>query len=492
MIRKTRLFFAALAALAGVAGCSSQSPSSETREESVRAIATADTAAVGTLCAAGATGGQFCAPSTGDPGVLWKQAAGGGLPIQMWAQWPSNLTIDQLVSSTAALQAWFADMDKVLAYVRDTQKNAESYRATMAGNMGGLLAQARAEQQRLLAQPLVDPVGDLKTGLNAKATAEKSPILAQIAADKQTIGQVSVVLSQATANLVPLQTAFASISAQYAAYHGTEAAETAAYKTLAQQASAATLQNISVVEQSVVTEVRSASTAPGDLELSIMRTAAQLQAFELRFDAAIAPYQDFMTAHGVARPDMTSSALRSLDAMLGYVRGRTDMSDATASQILTGIEARREALVTLATTAATRQTLAQTQLLAASSTFTDQSSARISALWATPPTSATLKLPYLSDRIDRFTAFLQLQPLCAPASSSWRETGCVSLRTNFNTASSYLTNTIPLLMKLGVAKMKTAGVDATLLASVTTKLAAGDTKGAAIAYDAAVHASEAQ
>ena len=109
---------------------------------------------------------------------------------------------------------------------------------------------------------------------------------------------------------------------------------------------------------------------------------------------------------------------------------------------------------------------------------------------ATPPASATLKLPYLAARIGQLTALLQLQPLCEASSSSWREGGCISLRAQFDAARSSLMTTLPREIRTGLSTMRARGVDARLLDAAQARLDARDVKGAAIAYDAAVRSSE--
>jgi hypothetical protein len=187
---------------------------------------------------------------------------------------------------------------------------------------------------------------------------------------------------------------------------------------------------------------------------------------------------------------MTSGALRSLNAMLGYMQQRVARSDATATSLLNGIAMRRQALVILQGSQAARDTVAQAKLLKASTTFHDAANARVTALGEAPATSARLKLPYLAKRYDQLTTLLQLQPLCDPSSSSWREAGCVSLRPDFKAAATYLNTTLPMLITTGIATMRSKGVDATVLDAAQAKLNAGDVKGAAIAYDAAVRSTE--
>lgn len=56
--------------------------------------------AFGSLCAAPESGEEFCVSSDHDPADAWSQAAAKGpMPIQMWARWPSTVTLEELVES---------------------------------------------------------------------------------------------------------------------------------------------------------------------------------------------------------------------------------------------------------------------------------------------------------------------------------------------------------------------------------------------------------
>ena len=445
---------------------------------------------LGSLCAAAEDGQAHCVSSNQGPAAAWMQAAPHGeLPVQMWARRPKDVTLDQLVESPTKLNAWFLDTDTAHAYVRD-MKNAESYLVSMGGIGGTLLDDAISRQRALLAQRPVDAVGDFKAALSDKASAEKSPILAALATDKQSMLAVQALFEQARTDVAPLAAAYAGITAQFTAYRATEAAETQAYAMLAQQASQSMLATLPDVEQAILAAALDASAKPSDLALSAMKLSAQIQSFELSSQAALAPHTDFLATHGAALPDMSSGALRSLNAMLGYIQQRTTRSDATATSLLNGIAMRRQALVVLDAGQAMGDMVAQAKLLKARAAFDETSSARVAALLAAPKASTSMKLPYLARRYDQLTAFLQLQPLCDPSSSSWREAGCVSLRSNFSAAETYLKTTLPLLITTGLAAMAAKGVEATQLDAVKTRLDAGDVKGAAILYDAAVRGTE--
>ena len=446
---------------------------------------------LGSLCAAAEDGEAHCVSANQGPAAAWKQAAPHDeLPVQMWAKWPKDVTLDEVVASPAKLKAWFADTDEAHTYVRDTKKNAESYLASLGGNGGRLLDEANIRQREILTRTPVDAIGDFKTALSDKASAEKSPILATLATDKQSMTAVQAVFEKARTDVAPLQSAYAGITTQFTAYRATEAAETQAYKALAQQASQSTLTTLPDVEQAILTAALTASAKPSDLALSAMKLSAQIQSFELASQAALTPHTDFLATHGAALPDMSSGALRSLNAMLGYIQQRTTRSDATATSLLNGIAMRRQALVVLDAGQPMGNKVAQAKLLKARTAFDDTANARVAALVAAPKVSKNLKLPYLARRYDQLTAFLQLQPLCDPSSSSWREAGCVSLRSTFSAAETYLKTTLPVLITTGLATMSAQGVEVTQLNAVQAKLTTGDVKGAAILYDAAVRGTE--
>jgi hypothetical protein len=198
-----------------------------------------------------------------------------------------------------------------------------------------------------------------------------------------------------------------------------------------------------------------------------------------------------MTTHGAALPDMTSAELRSLNAMLGYVQRRVARSDATATGLLLGVGMRRKALEMLAgASQAARAQVATAKLQRAGAVFSDASKARVNAVQGALPVSAKLGLPYLAKRYDELARLLQMQPLCDPASSSWREAGCSSLRENFDGAAAYLKTTLPAQLSTGLAAMKAAGADAALLDAAKARLDAGDVKAAAVLHDAALRSTE--
>ena len=134
--------------------------------------------------------------------------------------------------------------------------------------------------------------------------------------------------------------------------------------------------------------------------------------------------------------------------------------------------------------------VAEAKLERASAVFAETSNERVSALQSGPLSSSKLGLPYLAKRYDELTKLLQMQPLCDPTSSSWREAGCESLRDTFKSATTYLTTTLPSTILTDLAAMKAEGVDAALLDAAKAKLDAGDIKAAAVLHDAALRIAE--
>ena len=422
--------------------------------------------------------------------------------LERWVPLPRRVIAFTLVGKTTSgprrllrsgenLNRWFATIDKVIEYLRDTEGSAESYKWSMEARLGLWLKSAKKRQQELLSQMPVDAAGSFKAALTDKASAEKDPIVAAIASDKLAMGEVQKVFESAKTEIGPFAAQYASLAKDFSAYRATEAAETEAYGKLAADASKAGLDGLDAVEQAILTAALEASAKPNGLASAAMKLAAQIQQFEIASQEAIEPHADFMATHGAALPDMTSSALRSLNAMLGYMLRRVARSDATATALVLGVGMRRKALQMLAgSPASVRAQVASAKLEKASSVFATTSDARVQAVKGAPQVSEKLGLPYLAKRYDELTRLLQMQPLCDTASASWRDAGCVSLRERFEGATVDLKTTLPSQLSMGIAAMKAAGVDAALLDAAKAKLEAGDVKAAAVLHDAALRSAE--
>ncbi|WP_437675160.1 hypothetical protein [Sorangium sp. So ce131] len=446
---------------------------------------------LGSFCAAAVGGEEHCVGENVGPGRAWSQAEKDGeLPIEMWATWPKDNTLDEVVARSHRLDLWFGHLDEAIAYVRDDARNAESLRATLAGKMKSLLGEAADRQRELLAQEPVDAAGNFKTAMIDKASAEEEPLAAALAADKQAMAVVQAVFDEARRDVAPLQARYAGAAARFAAYRATEAAETAAYAALSEQASRSALEELDGVEQDVLAAAREASRAPNELAAEVMALAAELQVFAGSFEEAMAPHREFLGTHGAVLPDMISGALRSLSAMLGYTHRRVARSDATATALLGGIAMRRQALRALEMDGGAREAIARSRIQRASEAFGERARARAAALSAAPPVSERLGLPLLAERCGELVTLVQMRPLCEAAGASWREAGCAALRERFDAAEAELRTGLPRKIAAGLSALREEGMAAAALEAAQARLDAGDVKGAAIAYDAAVRGAE--
>ncbi|WP_437547376.1 hypothetical protein WME97_45495 [Sorangium sp. So ce367] len=104
--------------------------------------------------------------------------------------------------------------------------------------------------------------------------------------------------------------------------------------------------------------------------------------------------------------------------------------------------------------------------------------------------SEKLGLPLLAERCGELLALVQMRPLCEAASSSWREAGCAALRGQLDAAEAELRTGLPQKIAAGLAALREKGMGAAELDAAQARLDAGDVKGAAIAYDAAVRGAE--
>ena len=103
-------------------------------------------------------GGTYCVPASEGPSAAWAKAeANGTEPIRMWALWPKNVPIDDVIASPTRVNAWLDDEQRVMDYLRVTRGNAESYRATLAGRLGRDLSRARRAQEKIIADKVLDP-----------------------------------------------------------------------------------------------------------------------------------------------------------------------------------------------------------------------------------------------------------------------------------------------------------------------------------------------
>jgi hypothetical protein len=444
----------------------------------------------GRICASPVEGGNHCVSSSSGPSAAWnKAAAAGSEPIQMWAVWPEDVELNEIIAFPTRLEMWLDDVQTVIDYLRITQRNAESYHASLSGKLGDDIREVSRLQNEIIKGKAADPKKRVEQLLFDKAVSESEPLKAEITADKQTIGDVLTIVDQAKVDGAPFASLYKKLVDDFATYRATEATETAAYAALAKDASNALVSELDAVEKSILDAAHTASAKPNELLVAGMKLNAQILQFENGSREAMAPHADFMSNHGASVPDLSSGALRSIHAILGYAEQRVTRSDATAKGLLLGAGMRRQALQLLATAPSpVRATIANAMLVNASTKFQNMALVHVDVMAAISMSSTGL--PYLAQRYDEYTSLLQIAPLCNVASSSWREAGCVSMRPKIKDATKYLKVTLPVEISNGLDTMKNQGVDPVAIEKVRQKLKAGDIKGAALAHDVLVNSLE--
>jgi len=155
-----------------------------------------------------------------------------------------------------------------------------------------------------------------------------------------------------------------------------------------------------------------------------------------------------------------------------------------------GLVLRRQALALLDAEPLARAKATEARYTQASAAFQGDTGALLLQLDGVNATNTALGLPYLAKRYQTLKTLLQMQPLCATGLSSFREAACKPLRQRFKAMATELKTTLPAQISTGIATMRTKGIDAALLDAAQEKLDAGDVKGAATLYDAALRGAE--
>jgi hypothetical protein len=444
---------------------------------------------IGQFCASPAEGGKYCVSASSGPSAAWNDAmAHGTEPIKMWALWTEKYELRDVVSSPPLIKAWLDDGQAILEYVRVTKGSAESYRATMNGKMADDLRRARQLQGGLVTEP-IDPVVFVQSEFFQNAIKVETAVNVHIWANKEALGEMQVIVEQAKVGGAPFAAQYKTLVDDFLTYRATESTETLLYTKWSDEISAATLTELPGVENEVVKVAQKASAKPNELLMSGMKLTAEILQFDKTTREALLPHETILIENGTRMPDLTSGALRSIHAMLGYAQLRVARSDATGKSLLLGAAMRRNALQLLANAdSPARATIANALLAKAGTTFAQSAQVQVGAIQTVQ--MSKLGVPYLAHRYDEHAALLQMAPLCNAMSSSWRESGCLAMRPKFKDAGIYLKVTLPAEIKQGLTFLKNQGVDPQMIEKVQQKLEKGDIKGAALAHDVLLQSTE--
>jgi hypothetical protein len=131
-----------------LAACSTNSAGASAAK---RAPSSSAEGAVSTFCArgAGTNDEPFCVPEAKGPSAAYEgaRAAGAVLPVQMWVPYPDS-NLDAFVGNADELKAWIADVKTLTKFLNDS--HAESYGASLEGNLGDLMKRAKDRQEQIL------------------------------------------------------------------------------------------------------------------------------------------------------------------------------------------------------------------------------------------------------------------------------------------------------------------------------------------------------
>jgi hypothetical protein len=332
---------------------------------------------------------------------------------------------------------------------------------------------------------------ELSAPLKQRAAAEGKALQAEKAEHRENLTEIQVVIDEHQAKLRTLQPTYDALLLQFAGYRTTEPVILARLQELARLASTATLQTLPNVQLELVQLSRAESLSPQQMALDAKVLAVKMGYEHDTFLSELAPYAAFMRDNGITRPNLADASIQVLENIISYADSRYARTSDIIQKTLEGIRRRQEALAAQSVDAATRKTLADASTLEASQKFLAEMNARVTEVGTLPPRSTKLALYYLAEKLREHEAILQLQPVCANTSSTpWMGTGCNALALQYSKSRTYITSTLPNMIRLNLTRLRTAGVNPTLLQQVEQHLATNSIRAATVSYDVAVRASE--
>ncbi|AGC42663.1 hypothetical protein MYSTI_01315 [Myxococcus stipitatus DSM 14675] len=411
-------------------------------------------------------------------------------PIQMLVPDP------EWNATHAELTTWLDSQQNVIAFLKNSNKSAETLKATLTGMRDSTRGLVRSQDRELAAvsNRIKTMIDSAESTVKAKAREYGDPVVVEEAEVKAGMVRVEATVSRARADLDVLVPEVVALANRFAAFKATEPATTASLRTLATQGSAANLQGLVTVQLDAVALAHQESGAASVLAMDAVRLRMQLGRIQEDYVTSLLRDKEFIAQRGLVMGDLVDGELEMLGGIEGYCDSRRRKVLTAVDRLLEGMKQRRDALIGLEADAATRQAMADAAFLTASQRFLDDVTARSTQLWKVAPKSTVLKLSFLSEKFDQMESYLQFEPACAPPAAgqrSWRETGCVAMRRDFSRVRTWMTSTLPGTLRLNVAMMRNAGtVPAAMLLEVEAKLAAGQLKDAATVHDAALRKSD--
>jgi hypothetical protein len=365
----------------------------------------------------------------------------------------------------------------------------------------GALEEHREYQQYLLeeAQDAVGEVHDARDALVAEAHDRIAAMGAQATSEEQVrlantrwaIRELDRVTRRYQAALDRVRPLYADVAARFAAYRGGEPAAIQGLEGLIAQASEADLGQMAPLKVTLAAISNDENRMPQQLILDANRVRWELAYAQAEYERGLAPHAAVIDEQGWTRLDHTTAAREGMGGVVAYAEQRQDRVNTAVRDILDGIHRREAALTVAAADTATRDQIRAAAAAHTEAAFLDEITARTTELWKSPPTTPTLKLPLLADRVRTMQAFLQLEALCAdPTQATWRAPGCLRVTNELTKVKKYLGQTLPFTIRFNVKKLRTAGAVESELTAIEADLTAGRVLGAVHRYDAALRAVE--
>jgi hypothetical protein len=334
-------------------------------------------------------------------------------------------------------------------------------------------------------------VKGLVTAVTNSVTAEKKPLIEEMARTRLVMAELQPILARAQRDMQAVEPAYTATVTRFQTLKQSEAGVATSLTTLATSAGTADLQGIAAAKQTLASLEHDEVARCNSFQLETVRVRAQVSAIQESFERQLSPYADFLRQKGLRPEVLVDTAARSLGSMVAYCDERRSRFLEATARLREQLRLRTDGLVIQRADQATRDTIAQAALLQSSTTFLEEANGRIEELWRVPAKSTRLKLPYLLDQYDAFASFLQLEPACvSQGASGWMQAGCIALTRNFQRARTYSTTTMPMTMRFNVPALRRGGADTRLIQALEGALAAGDVRAACVAHDAAVRATE--
>jgi hypothetical protein len=405
----------------------------------------------------------------------------------------SSETIVAASSWVYLIDTWSAAQQAQIAFLEQQNVPAHWVQSALQKHrdyQAFLLDQANAAVKAVedARDALVQDVHDRIAAMGGQVTSEEQVRLANTRWAIRDLDQTTRRYQAALDGVRPL---YADVVARYNAYRNGEPTTIGDLQGLIDAASDATLDDMAALKMSLAAVSDAENHDPQQLILDANRVRWELAHAQTEYEQGIARHAALIDEHGWPRLDHATVPRQGMGGIVGYAEERLDRVNTAVREILDGIQRREQALLLVAADQATRDQVHAAVAAETEADFLDEITRRTTELWKTPPSTPTLKLQLLGERVRTMQAFLQLEALCAdPTNATWRAPGCQRVANELTKVKKYLGQQLPFAVRYAIPKLRTAGADEASLAEIDADLTAGRTAAAVHRYDAVVRALE--